>query len=514
MKDERPSGTSSIRLGLFLLGLLLIGNEWALARLFSPDGSIHPAALTAIRVTDGIVLVIAAALLALRPRLNLNPGRFLASLETGRALRAALVIGLVMRVAVFAVQRPENNDPHLEVIQYIFEERALPAADLMLMAFHPPLYYLLAAPWLAFQSAKVVQVFSLLLSLANFLLLYRLARATSLLQSPMARLHAVLFLALLPQFIIFGNFVSNDTLAYLLGTVIALAALHYADNPTPRSLLYLSAAAGLGLLTKSSFLAFLPGLTLLLYFTGRNAGFTLRQQAATLIVFGLFCTVFGGYKFLENHLAFDTAFPDAETLHHGYVERQSGTVQGIGSLLDFNLVKLIRHPFLDQPTIHSVPLLLYGTFWYGYIPESNFMATRYFPFNLLPRAIIVLGLVPTLLIAAGLVAYLHTFQPFRRLPTASGAELADSLKATALTLFLLGNFGLVVLWGLINDAWSFFQGRLIFPSILSIALALGWGYQALTGWRPQWRAGLDALLLLNCTALVSYMIAEVAKQII
>jgi hypothetical protein len=511
MKDERPADSGSVRLGLFLLGLLLIGNEWALARLFSPDASIHPAALTAIRAADGIVLVIAAALLALRPRLNLNPGRFLAPLETGRALRAVLVIGLVMRVAVFAVLRPENNDPHLEVIQYIFEERALPTADLMLMAFHPPLYYLLAAPWLAFQSAKVVQVFSLLLSLVNFALLYRIIRATSLLQSPMARLHALLFLALLPQFIIFGNFVSNDTLAYLLGTVIALAAIHYADNPTPRSLLYLGTAAGLGLLTKSSFLAFLPGLAILLYYTGRNAGFTLRQQAAALIIFGLFCTLCGGYKFLENRLAFGTAFPDAETLHHDYVERQSGTVQGIGSLVDFNLIKLIRHPFLDQPTIHSVPLLLYGTFWYGYIPESNFMATRYFPFNLLTRAIIVLGVVPTLLIAAGLVAYLRTFQPLQRLRMGGG--YTDSLKATALALFLLGNFGLVVLWGLINDAWSFFQGRLIFPSILSIALALGWGYQALTGWRPQWRAGLDALLLLNSTALGGYLLAEIAKQI-
>src|SRR5579863_9485059 len=66
-----------------------------------------------------------------------------AHLRTGRML---LALGMALRVVVFCVLLPLNNDAgHFDVIRYIVEHRALPAAMENAQSYQPPLYYLLAA---------------------------------------------------------------------------------------------------------------------------------------------------------------------------------------------------------------------------------------------------------------------------------------------------------------------------------------------------------------------------------
>src|SRR5580658_9596486 len=108
-------------------------------------------------------------------------------LAAGRAL---LALGIALRVAVFWVLDPLNNDAgHFDVIKYIVEHRALPAATASFESYQPPLYYLLAAPlYAASGNIKWVQVLSLALTILTLLVLYRLLYVDKLLADRRSRL--------------------------------------------------------------------------------------------------------------------------------------------------------------------------------------------------------------------------------------------------------------------------------------------------------------------------------------
>ena len=69
------------------------------------------------------------------------------ALPRDRGMRGLFYAGVLLRLALFAPLYPTNNDDHFGVIQYILREHALPPSDVLSQAYHPPLYYLLAAPF-------------------------------------------------------------------------------------------------------------------------------------------------------------------------------------------------------------------------------------------------------------------------------------------------------------------------------------------------------------------------------
>ena len=71
---------------------------------------------------------------------------------------------------------------------------------------------------------------------------------------------------------------------------------------------------------------------------------------------------------------------------------------------------------------------------------------------------------------------------------------------------------LVFKWGMKHDAWSFFQSRLVFPSFLSIAFGLGFGYEILErrGTTLRWLVNL-ALVALYAWVMVYYAV-ELTEQ--
>ena len=135
---------------------------------------------------------------------------------------------------VFWFLDPLNNDVgHLDVIKYIVEHRALPAATASFESYQPPLYYLLAAPFYAASgNVKWVQLLSLVFSILTLLVIYRLLYCG---QTSGRR-------ALLPLCVsdglfsaairMFGLYVSNDTLAILIGAVIVLQVVRFVAAPT------------------------------------------------------------------------------------------------------------------------------------------------------------------------------------------------------------------------------------------------------------------------------------------
>ncbi len=64
----------------------------------------------------------------------------------------------------------------------------------------------------------------------------------------------------------FGLYVSNDSLSILFGCLAVLEVVAYIDDPGWKHGTMLATVTGLGLLTKSTFLAFLPVLLIFVWF--------------------------------------------------------------------------------------------------------------------------------------------------------------------------------------------------------------------------------------------------------
>ncbi len=502
--DEHESRERAwIGVGVLSLACALVFNELVLATLLSPDGSFEGSTRAAIRSAQCALFGVGLAVIAGRVRLAGLLGRCTCG---PRALRTILAVGIVLRLAVFAFQFPANNDPHWDFIRFIVEHGRTPIADEVTLGFQPPLYYVLAAPFAIGESMKATQVLSLVLSIANLGLIHRIVRDTRLLSSAGARCHALLFAAVLPQFVLFSGFVSNDALAFPLGTLLATLTFAYIDAPSRKRLYVLGVVQGLALATKGTLIGFAPVIALVIAIVEWRRHRALVPIVTAGLAFGVTAILVGCYKFVENQVHFGTPVVGNDVLKQEWVEAQTGTYVGPSSLVDANVFKLSRYPFVGEETRHSIPLLLYGTFWTGYIKESNFVATRRHPFKLVVRVLYLAAIVPTLVILVGIGTRLRRAGHLARsaLAPADDGErdlrVRSDLAALAALGFLALTTALVVKWGLKHDAWSFFQARLVFPAFLAIALAFGWGVEACE------RRGKLLLYLTNAALACAYLV--------
>ncbi len=522
MNRPDPSVKAVRATGILLVVLALLLNERTLATTLTPDGVLASGSAWAVRAFELVLLVSGLASLGWAPASAMRLARLNPFREGGVALPVILIAGAVLRVVVFIYLRPNNNDPHQEFIDFVVRERRLPIASEVLLGFQPPLYYLLAAPWAYFGSPKVIQFFSLLLSLGHLFLLKNWIERTKLLATHRARCHALFLCAFLPQFVLFGLFVSNDALAFPLGTLVVLVAIRTLERPSRGNIALLGVVQGLALLTKGTLIGSVLVLIGVLVLSAVHRRLAIRKLAAELALFGVCTALVGGYKFAENQVHFGTPVVSNDVLKQPWVERQTGTYRGLASWLDLDVSALVRRPFLTEtvlrererePVLHSLPLLFYGTFWYSYILESDFDATRAYPFHLVPRAIYLIALPATALILLGGAAVAARLARLRE--WCFGEEDVFRRRSSELVVFgvLALNVALVVRWALQHDAWSFFQSRLFFSSFLSIALFYAWGLEALERRLPTVRALFGFALAGLYVCLAAYWIVELGAQL-
>jgi 4-amino-4-deoxy-L-arabinose transferase-like glycosyltransferase len=436
-------------------------------------------------------------------------GRF--GLPTDRVLRWTLLGGVLLRVLLFKPLYPVNNDDHFGVIRYLLEHGVLPAADLASQGYHPPLYYLLAAPFAAVGGVRGAELVSLALSLLNLWLLARLVATTELIATDTARRHALAFAALLPQFVVFGLFVSNDALSYPVGTSFLLVAFAYVERPSMRMLLALAAVTGVGLLTKGTFLAFVPVMVVLVLAVAwrrrvpppRAIGFAALGLAVALAV--------GSYKFIENQRRFGHPVVHMLDLPATSMPEQKGTIQGVGSFVHFDLPLLVRSPLERRVTRHSIPMMLYATTWYPYLRESNlWLSSRTQLERVLLRLLCLVGIVPTALALVGFGRVLGGMRELGQVPALPEERyVALGRRVTAVGLFL-ATLGIVVSAGIRYDVWSCFQGRLLFPALFSGLLLLAAGFDGVVAWRPVMRRWLTGALAITYATFLAYFVVVVA----
>ena len=161
--------------------------------------------------------------------------------------------GLLLRVGVFWALFPCNLDTpgHLAQADYIRARTDIvPPADEH-ENWQPPLYYvILAGIETVWGNLKFLQSFSLLCSIATLWFALKLSLESDLVGSKEAKLICAAIAAFLPQFVYYGLYISNDTLAIFLGFVFFFLLV---EKRYFAALLAIS----LGLLTKGQFLILL-----------------------------------------------------------------------------------------------------------------------------------------------------------------------------------------------------------------------------------------------------------------
>jgi hypothetical protein len=273
-----------------------------------------------------------------------------------------------------------------------------------------------------------------------------------LIQNARARLYGFLIVCFLPQFVMFNLYISNDTLTFVLGSLAILQAWRYIQSHRRRDLILFAVINVIGLYTKLIFLAYLPVFAAVVFIVeGRSR----RAFVTAALFFGLTFAA-GSYKLIDNYIRFRD--PMATGLDHRFnypnIRAHARTYRGIWSYIDINVFKLIPDPVLSDNTSNSLPCVFYGTFWYQYIPESNFIGNRSRPSMYIGSAIYIAALIPSLIFILG---WAVSLKPVKL----DGVPLMNAMSA-----FLVLFTGLMFLPAEIKyHIWSQAQARFLFPAI-------------------------------------------------
>jgi 4-amino-4-deoxy-L-arabinose transferase-like glycosyltransferase len=428
--------------------------------------------------------------------------------------RLLLAFGIGLRILTFAFLAPENVDGHGLVVSYIAQHGAIPHSGELGQAYHPPLYYCLVSPiYRLTQSFKAVQLFSLLLSVLTLLVLYALIYHSKLIRSEAAERYSFLLACFLPQFILYGLFVSNDTLTIFLGCALAWAVVDFSRHPSVASNVALGSVAALGLLTKATFLAYIPALFCLLYFSwlwsGRSRSASISIACATVLLL----LAVSSYKEIDNYRQYRHAFVSNIDFWPDWAIRQKATYRGLSSFFDFNFLHLLRSPSYSSATETAYPLMLYGTFWYQHVPECNFIGSVHWPFTWIGAVTYLIAAVPSIVFAIGIWTLMkqapgHFFHRYQ----SCGSE-RHALAIYALAGLLVGNLAIMLMALAKYHVWSIMQGRLLFPSFFALLAIFSIGLQqAETN-----RAGASIMRICMSslsTLFLIYLFGEIGFQVI
>jgi len=150
------------------------------------------------------------------------------------------------------------------------------------------------------------------------------------------------------------------------------------------------------------------------------------------------------------------------------ITRSTCRLPGRVHVLRRHLLKLVLESHVFRTRLPFDPLLLYGTFWYQYIPESNFRGNRT-PLDNLGRFIYVLALLPTVLMVIGLVAACAPSDRWRA-PERPTTGRPDGRRTGGAAHRAAFGCGMISVLGLTYDLWSWFQARYLFIAFPAVLL--------------------------------------------
>jgi hypothetical protein len=308
----------------------------------------------------------------------------------------------------------------------------------------------------------------------------------------------------MPEFVMFESFVSNDCLTFLLGTLIFATAVQYIARPSILRLCIVATIVGLGLLTKGTFLFTGPAVALLVARVEMSQK-PIGKAMTRVAIFCLIWAVLGCYKYVENTVHRGNPIVHNMDVQDVYVKSQTGTWKGAVSVYDINVLELIRSPILRVSNTPSYPLLFYATLWYPHVPESSFQGNVR-GYQWVGSILYATAIVATVIFLIGCAGGIVT--AWRAMMPRAGIESRQLVMLLA-ALLLGSNFVVVMAAGIKYDAYSCFQSRLCFQSIVPGLMFFGTGTKVFKG--PEWITKVvRALCWLTIVTCLLYFVVEIA----
>lgn len=188
-----------------------------------------------------------------------------------------------------------------------------------------------------------------------------------------------------------------------------------------------------------------------------------------------------------------------------------GTYHGLASACDINILKLVWHPVWSDATQHSIPLVLYGTFWYDYFGQSGQIGYRLHQSRWIGSYLDLVGGFPAVFLMLGVVVALGSLIRW----TTAEAHSISGLKLLKFAVVgaFLGNILMLLLVFRKFDAACTLQARYLFPTVIGAFvlcdIAVNWANKKLN-MAPMfnlWQASYK-------TAALCYFGAELALRIL
>jgi hypothetical protein len=441
------------------------------------------------------------------------------------------VLATLLRI-ILALVNTEANDDHFGVIDIIRAEQRLPGRDECWECFQPKMYHAFVAGTLELLpvEARAVQirVAQLINCLAGCVTLVVIYRFLNLMPLPdTARILSFSVIGLNPRFIAINAQATNDSFVILFSTVAIAAAYLFFSRPAVSSFVSMTGFSILAALSKASGWVLLFGIALVFTLkalaapkdSARAGTNYLWQMGAFVAVFVVAVLPMGQY--LESYCRYGSLFvtnSDKKPLP-GLVDDtfygRPGVTSIRNSYLTFRLVDMIRHPVVTNDAEHFP--WHRTSFWSQMYGRAHFVRFDDWPISWqtestfvlnVGRALLLLGLVPTLLFVWGIT---------RRLWEWSHAVPKSRLWADTnewiLAVFLFGYLSLSIMYSLQYRDYATMKVIFVFPALLPIAYFLAEGcanFYCRFGsdqriWLP-FLAVFSLLLLLYCVDVVSLII--------
>lgn len=292
------------------------------------------------------VAVVQCILFAFR-HLRAEPKRY--------AVLLILIAGIALRVLYAGTthwnERGHDTDAHIDYIEYVAANAAIPPAEDGWEYHQPPLYY--ASMAVPFKVARalggsddvalaVIQLVSLVLSIVTLALACRIGTLLFPKQAERPELYAFCaIVASFPSLVFLSSRISNDALFTVLGFAATLVLLRWWRTKRWKEWYVLCALSALAFVTKNTGIICLgvAGLCLLLL-----PGKPWKSKAVhALGGFLVVALIAGWYPILRIAIEEDTN----RTLSLGNMEMNGalGVENGIANLLTFHPLEVLSHPF-------------------------------------------------------------------------------------------------------------------------------------------------------------------------
>jgi hypothetical protein len=476
---------------------------------------------------------------------------------------AALVIGIAIRL-LLALVNLEANDSHLNVIRAIaFEHRFLtPEQDWE--GFQPKLYHTTVAlvwrllpthdPYALIRAAQLVSCAAGILTLLVILYLLRYLgrmhdRTSHIGKRTLQLSGAIAFaaVALNPALAGISAQATNDAFVILFGSLALYAGVRVFAEGRGLDLAALVLWATLAGLSKGNGLVAIVAIAASFAIIAIVEPNAVRRRGAAIrgVIFvalvGLPVALIGPYYSYQHQ--YGTPFvtnwapsPRPFFLHETFVERP-GMTSVVYGLFTFHLVDLLRQPALGNPFDRKTYPRYRTSLWsmvYGQAHSAQLMGwppswKARSPLALqITRALILLGLVPTVLFTYGFVAMAREATLGRRARGRGLDAEADVWPATLLLLVVaVGYLIFIATYSIRFRDYSSMKTIFILPALPAFAAALDVGGARLLAWAKRGgskaRRGLGrtviqavvlafALLLLGYVADLSVLAAQLADD--